>query len=160
MKNLITICLFMVTIFAANGQPPASAKKVKSHANFEDTRDFIVAKVKSWANFGTELIFTIDEDKLTQCYSYVKNERKPTEIQIIKFADVKSIGIGAGFINVSGKSTIRDISDPAVRDEQTNDGVRIFFKETIPSAEKEKILKALKHLVIIKGAKLIDDDLF
>lgn len=121
------------------------------------TKDFILAKMSAYKRSTFNEDFRLDYDGFKVNTLFYTNNNQPAEEAVLEFKDLKGITIVEDDIIFTGKTTITNLRTRAT---VTSSDLIYNIKVDTPQSEKDKLLKALKHYVWMKGVDLVKDDLF
>lgn len=160
MKKLLILFSFFLGIGSANAQTA------------EQTIEWLQAKVPSLqkdSDFAKGIKF---KDEFCESASSMITSSVPTrfnEFHVFKYSKIKSIsslqkeimGKLCYKIIITGNFQANEIGDNNdVISTKSIESTDFVFNPTVEKDEILRIVKALKHLATIKGAKLLDDNLF
>jgi hypothetical protein len=134
--------------------PPDALKPLPSES---ETEDFILAKMSAYKRSTFNEDFRLDYDGFKVNTVFYTHNGQPTEEMLLEYTDLKGINVVGNKIIFTGKTTIKNLT---TYKSVTSSDFIYGLREDMPQSEKDKLLKALKHYVWMKGVDLVKDDLF
>lgn len=128
-------------------------EKGVSNATLEETLSYLKTRLGTYQQ-SRDFMVTIDEQKIDQPLSYNTFYKTVMDHVTIYYSDLKSIELLQGNIVLSGKVNI--YGNPTTRPS----AVTIYLTDQMPLEDKQKLLKAFKHIAYLLEVKLSNNDLF
>lgn len=130
-------------------------EKGVSTATLEETLSYIKTRLNAYQTIDERFKATLFADRGIEKTLTIENYSNTVIAYVsIYFKDLKAIELLQGNIVLSGKIEI--YGNPATRPSD----VTIYLSEQMSTDDKQKLLKAFKHIAYLKRAKLFNNDRF
>lgn len=156
MSHKFIFTFFIILIFTL-GKSNIGLSQNSTVPTLDETLSYIKTRLNTYESVENNLKTTINSIKIEMPLFYSNFSQLVAQGEYINIADIKSIDLVSGNIVISGKSYPYGIHQSLM---PRPSAITIFLGRNMSIGDKEKLLKAFKHLASLKNVKLINDDLF